>query len=72
MGSAHFGLRNFTNISSFENTKLVGCPIGGSSLSYYMVFNCYNGSTWLKGDLDTGNGTLISNIPSETSGLELS
>lgn len=57
----------FTNlsVSVFQNKKIVGCPTGGSSETYFLSFVCHNGNTWLKefDDFD-GNGIVISNIPS--------
>jgi hypothetical protein len=57
----------FTDSADFsilENTKLVGCPAGGTWSTYAMYFGCFKGSM-LKEYWDYGNGVLISNIPSE-------
>lgn len=56
-----------TNISVFQNSKLVGCPKGGGTYSLYI--NLSHGYTWITRYSDVGNGVLISNIPSNVDTL---
>jgi hypothetical protein len=75
-GTASGGIISFTiaildDFSILENTKLVGCPVGGTSSTYYMCIQCYNGSTWLKTYIDYGKGVLVSNIPPEVNIIRL-
>lgn len=60
-----FSFARLTNIDILENTKLVGCPVGGTDTTYFMYITCYNGSTWAKAYIDSGNGKIVSEIPSE-------
>jgi hypothetical protein len=69
--NAFFILMESNDIASFENKKLVGCPVGGMGSTWYTYIDCYNGSTWLKSYNDTGNGILVSGIPSQTNVIRL-
>jgi hypothetical protein len=69
-GNIIFKIRTWTDIASLENTKIVGCPAGGSNNTYFLYTVCYDSSsTWLKQYDDKGQGVLVSNIPSETAGM---
>lgn len=61
---------NVTNLSVFQNSKLVGCPKGGSARTYFLYVDVFHGETWIdKAYHDIGNGVIVSNIPSNVDRL---
>lgn len=70
-GDAGLRLMTFNDFSILENTKLVGCPVGGTFQTYLLYISCYNGSTWVKNYVDSGDGVLVSNIPPEANAIRL-
>lgn len=51
---------------SFQNKKLVGCPVGGSQSTYHLYITFNGNKGWIGALFDHGNGVVINNIPQST------